>query len=82
MSNGHPLWQGRTALFAAASAIAMIATIPSIAVADSEVGSKSVSWEDIVADEKTPGDVVSWAWAYAITATARSSSLMPAMSAS
>ena len=59
MQRRHPLRGVNATLFAAASTLA-IAAFTGAFTAQAETGAKPVTWEDILNDEKTTGDVVSW----------------------
>ncbi|MEQ1577931.1 MAG: methanol/ethanol family PQQ-dependent dehydrogenase [Hyphomicrobium sp.] len=61
MSRRHPFGVSRSALLAAASTFALTAAIGIGSVfAEVAPAGKAVAWEDIINDEKTTGDVVSW----------------------
>ena len=50
----------RAAFLSAASALALVATAASTSAIAEGDGTKPVTWEDILNDEKTTGDVVNW----------------------
>jgi len=54
----HPITGGRLAMFAAVSTVALAAM--GVTLAQAQDGTKPITWEDILNDEKTNGDVVSW----------------------
>ncbi|NOT72842.1 MAG: PQQ-dependent dehydrogenase, methanol/ethanol family [Hyphomicrobium sp.] len=56
----HPRMGGHRILLAAASTLALAAAAGSSATFAAGDGTKPVAWEDILNDEKTTGDVVSW----------------------
>lgn len=60
MQRRHPGRGVRATLFAAASTLAIAAFSANLTAVANEAGSKPVTWDDIVNDEATTNDVVSW----------------------
>ena len=60
MQRRHPLRGVNASLFAAASTFAIAAFSTTFAAHAESAKSSPVTWEDILNDEKTPGDVVNW----------------------
>ncbi|HRO50776.1 MAG TPA: methanol/ethanol family PQQ-dependent dehydrogenase [Hyphomicrobium sp.] len=60
MQRRHPGRGVRATLFAAASTLAIAAFSANLTAVANEAGSKPVTWDDIVNDETTTNDVVSW----------------------